>query len=68
VKANDYIVEVDVGDSVALPMVTAPMQFDEQPGRPQRGPEHGEHTEDVLLELGLSWDDISDLKRGETIL
>jgi crotonobetainyl-CoA:carnitine CoA-transferase CaiB-like acyl-CoA transferase len=67
IAANGYMADVDVGDTVSLRMVTAPVQFDEQPGRPERGPEHGEHTEEVLLELGLSWDDIAELKQTEAI-
>jgi crotonobetainyl-CoA:carnitine CoA-transferase CaiB-like acyl-CoA transferase len=38
-----------------------PVQFDEQAPAMRRGPEHGEHTEEVLLELGYSWDDIAAL-------
>jgi crotonobetainyl-CoA:carnitine CoA-transferase CaiB-like acyl-CoA transferase len=68
VGANGYIAQVDVGDVVPLHMITAPAQFDEQPSRPRRGPEHGEHTEDVLLELGLSWEEIADLKDGSVIV
>ena len=62
-QANGYIAEVDVGNDVTLPFVTSPVQFDEQPGEPARAPEHGEQTESVLLELGLSWDEIGALER-----
>ncbi len=31
-------------------------------------PEHGQHTEDVLLELGLGWDDIVALKEHGTVM
>ena len=44
------------------------VQFDEQPGVPTRAPEHGEHTEAVLLELGLSWDEITAPKHAGAIL
>lgn len=68
VRANGYLAAVDLGEGRSLPVVTAPVQFDEQPGRTARAPEHGEHTESVLLELGLSWDEVSALKDSKAIL
>lgn len=67
VIANDYIgeVAVDGGDSYRLPRV--PVQLDERPPELRRAPEHGEHTEAVLLELGYSWDDIAALARASAI-
>jgi crotonobetainyl-CoA:carnitine CoA-transferase CaiB-like acyl-CoA transferase len=68
VRANGYIAQVDVGGDEPLPMVTVPVQFDGQPGSPARAPEHGEHTEAALVELGLSWDEIGALKDRGAIL
>jgi crotonobetainyl-CoA:carnitine CoA-transferase CaiB-like acyl-CoA transferase len=68
VRANGYVAEVDVGNGVSLPFVTSPIQFDEEPGRPRRAPEHGEDTEAVLLESGLTWAEIGELKRSGAIL
>jgi crotonobetainyl-CoA:carnitine CoA-transferase CaiB-like acyl-CoA transferase len=68
VRANGYIAAVDVGTGTMLPMVATPVQFDEQPGRPARAPEPGEHTEAVLVELGLSWDEIGALKERGAVL
>jgi crotonobetainyl-CoA:carnitine CoA-transferase CaiB-like acyl-CoA transferase len=68
VRANGHLADVAMSDEVSLPMVTSPVQFDGKPGRPRRAPEHGEHTEEVLLELGLTWDEITALKAGGAIL
>jgi crotonobetainyl-CoA:carnitine CoA-transferase CaiB-like acyl-CoA transferase len=67
VAANGYVgaVEVDGVTTYRLPAV--PVQFDEQPPQLRRGPEHGEHTEAVLTELGLDWDDITGLKEARVI-
>ena len=67
VLANGYIGEVvvDGGPNYRLPAV--PVQFDEQPPALRRAPEHGEHTETVLLELGLSWEDIEALKANGAV-
>jgi crotonobetainyl-CoA:carnitine CoA-transferase CaiB-like acyl-CoA transferase len=61
VVANGYVGEVVDGD-VAYPLPTGPVQLDERPPPLRRAPEHGEHTEAVLLELGYSWEQIADLK------
>ncbi|MBV8981520.1 MAG: CoA transferase [Acidimicrobiia bacterium] len=67
VVANDYIGSVvgDGGPSYELPSV--PVQFDEQAPALRRAPEHGEHTELILQELGYTWDDIAALKDAAVI-
>ncbi len=57
--ANGYLAEVDRGDGHPFKLVANPVQFDEQPVPLTAGPELGQHTEEVLLELGLSWEEIS---------
>jgi crotonobetainyl-CoA:carnitine CoA-transferase CaiB-like acyl-CoA transferase len=68
VRANGYIAPTDMGNGVSLPLITSPVQFDSEPGRSRRAPEHGEHTEEVLLELGLTWDEIGALKDEGVII
>jgi len=61
VDANGYVgdVEVDGGPGYRLP--TGSVQFDQRPPRLRRAPEHGEHTEAVLVELGYEWEQIAAL-------
>jgi crotonobetainyl-CoA:carnitine CoA-transferase CaiB-like acyl-CoA transferase len=61
VLANDYLGEVTLDDGSTYRLPRVPVQLDEQAPALRRGPEHGEHTEEVLLELGYSWDDIAAL-------
>jgi len=43
-------------------LVANPVQFDETPPAITRGPQFAEHTDDILLELGLSMEEIIQLK------
>ena len=61
--ANDMIIEVEGGDGGApLRLVRGPVQFDGAPLETTRSPQASEHTETFLMELGLEWDRIEDLK------
>ena len=42
--------------------------FDGMMEVPERAPEYGEHTEEVLLDLGLDWDELAKLKDAKVIL
>ena len=60
--ANDMIVEYEGGDGQPFRVVRGPIQFDRQPTQTTRAPQASEHTELVLMELGLEWDRIEALK------
>lgn len=68
VAANGYLREVDLGNGHSLPTVAVPVQFDGEAGSAIRAPEHGQHTEEVLLSMGLSWAEISELKARGVVL
>jgi crotonobetainyl-CoA:carnitine CoA-transferase CaiB-like acyl-CoA transferase len=67
VVANAMVVEVDGSDGT-YPLVASPAQFDGVAPSLTRAPEHGEHTEEILLDLGRSWDEILELKRRGAVL
>ena len=53
VRANHQIRPVVDIDGTARELVVNPVLFDESPVQTARGPQHGEHTEDILRELGV---------------
>lgn len=69
VTANDYVIEYDhpvLGRTIK--MVGMPVELKQTPGSIRRpAPELGEHTEEILLEAGYGWDEISALKEQEVI-
>ncbi|MEN8159808.1 MAG: CoA transferase, partial [Myxococcota bacterium] len=67
--ANGYVQEVDGGERGRFNLVTNPVQFDETPPTLSRGPEWGEHTDEVLQsELGLEMDELLQYKAKGVIL
>jgi crotonobetainyl-CoA:carnitine CoA-transferase CaiB-like acyl-CoA transferase len=62
VRANGYLPEMQAANGQAVQLVANPVQFDEEPAAVTRAPELGEHTETVLLDVGLDWDEITALK------
>jgi crotonobetainyl-CoA:carnitine CoA-transferase CaiB-like acyl-CoA transferase len=67
VVANGYLSEVDRGDGTSFTLVTSPVQFDETTPTLRPGPDMGQHTEAVLLDLGYSWEDLAALKEAGAI-
>ena len=68
VVANGYIGDVEVDGKVVYRLPAVPVQFDGKPPELRRAPEHGEHTEALLVELGYSWEEIGNLKEAGVLL
>jgi crotonobetainyl-CoA:carnitine CoA-transferase CaiB-like acyl-CoA transferase len=65
---NDYIVQVEHPVWGKIKMLGFPWTFHETPASVRReAPELGQHTEEILLELGYTWDDITKLKDEKVI-
>jgi crotonobetainyl-CoA:carnitine CoA-transferase CaiB-like acyl-CoA transferase len=62
VVANGYLANGATNEGTPYRLPAPPMQFGEpvQPAGP--APDLGQHTEEVLLELGRSWEDIVELR------
>ncbi len=62
VDANGYLPHCTSAGGTPYRLPAPPMQFGE-PGAPAGpAPEVGQHTEELLLELGRSWEDIAELR------
>lgn len=61
--ANDMLFEVEASDGGApLKLVRGPVQFNHAPVKNNRAPQAAEHTETFLMELGVEWERIEQLK------
>ena len=63
VLANEYITEVQHPSGVRLKEIGVPFKFSRTPGRiKSAAPQYGEHTEEVLLAHGYTWEEIEALR------
>jgi len=69
VVANGYFPDAVRDDGSTFKIVASPAQFGDQViGELKAAPEHGQHTDEILLELGLGWDAIIRLKERAAVL
>ncbi len=68
VLANEYITTLEHPALGSVGGVGTPIKMSGMPTGPRTtAPELGQHTEEVLLELGYSWPDIEELKKAEVV-
>jgi crotonobetainyl-CoA:carnitine CoA-transferase CaiB-like acyl-CoA transferase len=66
--ANDYLEPITAGSGEQFVLPANPVQFDETAPAVRGAPDHGEHTDEVLLELGLTYDEIIEHKVSGAVL
>ncbi|HEV2370044.1 MAG TPA: CoA transferase, partial [Acidimicrobiales bacterium] len=67
-RANRYVQDVVCSGAGTIPMVAAPVQFDRSGQELRSAPELGADTEAVMLELGMSWDEIVRAKEAGAVI
>jgi crotonobetainyl-CoA:carnitine CoA-transferase CaiB-like acyl-CoA transferase len=67
-QANGYLPEVRNGAGLAYRLNASPVQFDEDLLSVRAAPGHGEHTEEVLREYGLTDEEITALRVENAVL
>jgi crotonobetainyl-CoA:carnitine CoA-transferase CaiB-like acyl-CoA transferase len=65
--ANDMIVEYEGSDGTPYKVVRGPVQFNHEATETTRAPQASEHTELVLMEMGIEWDRIEAWKEKGAI-
>jgi len=64
VLENEYIAAID-----GIRLVACPLHFSRTPARIRsRAPELGQHTEEVLLQIGYTWEELAALKEKGVII
>ena len=67
-RANDFFVPFDHPGHGRMEVVANPIKLSETPSTIRLpAPEFSQHTEEILLEMGYSWEDIARLKDNGTI-
>ena len=67
--ANDFFAELDTPALGKIRVVTTPVTFRQNPASVRTpAPERGQHTEEILLEMGYSWENIAQFKEQGVIL
>lgn len=67
--ANGYVVEADHRQQGRIKVTGEPVYMSKTPAKIVAGtPELGEHTEEILLDMGYGWEDIANFKEKKAIL
>lgn len=67
VQANQYAFDFDAANGQSYKLVAAPVEFNETPIAARRAPGVGEHTEDILRNLGLTTEQIAGCRAAGAI-
>jgi crotonobetainyl-CoA:carnitine CoA-transferase CaiB-like acyl-CoA transferase len=66
--ANEYLLNVEHPNIGTTQVVGFPWKFSDTPASvAAAAPELGQHTEEILLDLGYTWDDITALREKKAI-
>jgi crotonobetainyl-CoA:carnitine CoA-transferase CaiB-like acyl-CoA transferase len=66
--ANGYLPQLTTPEGKDFRLVASPVQFDQVSPTLRTHPEHGQHTEEILLAMGMDWERLAALKESGAVL